>query len=143
MVAVRVHTERKMELDRLIRRYIIGDEPLSPRVSVYTWRYIIRDELVIARDIVLADARTPELSGILNVIKFYPISAVVQLDGKRFDAPSFAEFSGVPTSEQLELTLQFSTPFHPLFPEESEQIDPHYMVTVGRGFSDGIQRDRP
>jgi hypothetical protein len=80
------------------------------------------------------------MTGILNVIKFFPIAAVVQLDGYAFDAPSFAEFSTLNASEQLSLPLQFSTASHPQFAEQAVAVDPRYFVMGGRGFSDGIEK---
>jgi hypothetical protein len=138
--AVRLHTEHNMELDRLIRIYLIDGKFLSDRVKVYVWRYMIEDQLVIARDILIGDTKTGKMTGILNVIKFFPIAAVVQLDGDVFDAPSFAEFSTVAAAEKLSLPLQFATPFHPKFPEQAAQIDPRYFVMGGRGLSDGIEK---
>lgn len=139
-VAVRLHTERNMELDRLIREYLIDGKALDARVKVYVWRYIIPDQLVIARDILVGNVSTGAMTGILNVIKFAPIAAVVQLDGDPFDAPSFAEFAEVPATERLALPLQFANQFNPRFPEEAADVDPQYFVMVGRGFTDGLQK---
>jgi hypothetical protein len=141
MVAVRPHTERDMTLDVMAREFLVQGKPLSPHVHVNVWRFLVPDELVIGRDIVVGDTQTQQTSGILNVIKFYPIAAVVQLDGATFDAPSFSEFANVPTSEYLDLTLQFSTPFHPNFPEEAAWLEPRYFQLVGKGYADGLQRD--
>jgi hypothetical protein len=140
MAAVRLHTERAETTDRLIRDYLIGGRPLDPAIQVYVWRFLPEDELVIARDLVVCDALRNTYSGIMNVIKFYPMAAVVALDGKRKRALSFSEFSVIRPDELLNVPIRFSTPFDPRFPEEAIEIDPRYIVVAGRGYSDGIER---
>lgn len=141
MAAVRLHTERAETTDRLIRDYLIGGRPLDPAIQVYVWRFLPEDELVIARDLVVCDALRNTYSGIMNVIKFYPMAAVVELDGNRkLDALSLSEFSVIRPDELLNVPIRFSTPFDPRFPEEAIEIDPRYIVVAGRGYSDGIER---
>lgn len=140
ILAVRTHTERGEALDCLVRDYLIDGKPLSPRVHVYVWRFIMPNELIIARDLIVGDFAERTRTGILGVIKFYPIAAVVQLDGSPFDAPSFAEFEAVPPDERIPLLISFSTPFNPKFPEQSHEIEPRYFVMAGKGYTDGIER---
>lgn len=140
MVAARLHTERAETTDSLIREYLIDGKPLDPRIEVYVWRFLLKDELVIARDLLVGDATKGTYSGIMNVIKFYPMAVVVELDGSRkLDAVSLNEFSVIPPSEMLTVPIRFSTPFNPQFPEEAVEVNPKYIVLAGRGYSDGIE----
>ena len=141
IAAVRLHTERAETTDTLIRDYLIHGTPLDPRIQVYVWRFLLEDELVIARDLLVGDVTKGTYSGIMQVIKFYPMAVVVELDGNRkLDAVSLSEFSIVPPSEKLSVPIRFSTPFDPKFPEEAVDVDPKYIVFAGRGYSDGIER---
>ncbi len=129
-----------MTLDVAVRDYLIHEAPLSPEVKVYAWPFLIPDRLVIARDFVFGDLKAREMSGILNVIKFEPLAAVVQFGGMTFSAPSFHEFSTIEPNEEIELHLSFSTAFNPQFPEEATEIDPRYVVVAGKGFTDGVEQ---
>jgi len=139
VVSVRLHTDRSETTDTLIRDYLIHGKPLSPRIRVYVWPFLIPKSLRIARDFVYADARNREISGICSVIKFYPIAVVIQLDGNHLSAPSFHEFSTLSAVDHLLVPLDFSTQFDPRFPEQAKEVDPHYVVVAGKGYADGIE----
>ena len=90
---------------------------------------------------VVGDAKLGTYSGIMNVIKYFPIAAVVEFEGNReLDAVSLAEFAFIPASEVIDMPIKFSVPFDPGFPEAGPDVDPRYLLLAGRGYSDCIER---